>query len=115
MFTIKSASAIVLAALCFATSAQAAEQHAVAKFDTCAKPHYPAASLSAKHEGTVTLAFRVDPAGTVLEAKVKKSSGHVPLDTAARDAIKLCKFDPALKDGKAVESWTNMKYVWTLK
>lgn len=102
-------------ALCLAAPAQAADKHAVANFSSCAKPHYPAASLSAKHEGTVSLAFLVDTGGKVLEAKVNESSGYEPLDVAARDAVRLCKFAPAVKDGKAVESWAKVKYIWTLK
>ena len=109
--------AIAMAALSLASPAQAGtdSKHAVADFKSCAKPHYPAASLEAKHEGTVDLAFLVDASGAVHEAKINKSSGHDPLDIAARDAIKLCTFKPAVKNGKAVKEWANVQYVWTLK
>ena len=110
-----------VAALCFSVSAQAskkidpANHRALLNFKSCAKPEYPKESLTAKHEGTVTLAFLVDTSGAVLETKVEKSSGHVPLDTAAADALKLCKFDPALKNSKPAQEWTKVQYVWTLK
>jgi D-alanyl-D-alanine endopeptidase (penicillin-binding protein 7) len=109
--------AAAIAAFSFASAAHAASdsKHAVADFKSCAKPHYPAASLEAKHEGTVDLAFLVDTSGAVHEAKINKSSGHEPLDIAARDAIKLCNFKPAVKNGKAVKEWANVQYVWTLK
>lgn len=105
----------ITAALCFAAPAHAGSKLALLNFKSCAKPHYPKDSLAAKHEGEVTLAFLVDASGSVLDAKVEKSSGHVPLDTAARDALKLCKFAPAMKDGKAVQEWANVRYDWTLK
>jgi TonB family protein len=106
----------IAVALCFAAPAQAANSSkAVADFKTCAKPQYPAASLAAKHEGAVTLSFLIETDGAVREAKIKSSSGYDPLDEAARDAIKLCTFKPATKDGKAVEGWVDVKYIWTLK
>lgn len=107
--------AAIIAALSFAAPVQAAGERAVADFNTCDKPHYPAASLAAKHEGTVALGFLVDATGAVLEAKINRSSGHEPLDIAARDAIKLCKFKPAQKDGQAVQGWANVRYVWIAK
>ena len=84
-------------------------------FTSCDKPHYPAESKTAKHEGTVTLGFLVDTSGAIQEAKIVKSSGKELLDVAARDAIKVCKFAPAMKDGKAVKEWATVQYVWTLK
>lgn len=107
--------AAIVATLAFAGPAHAADTHPLADFKSCAKPHYPQASLAAKHEGTVSLGFLVDASGSVVDAKVNNSSGHELLDTAARDAIKLCKFAPATKDGKAVQDWANVKYIWTLK
>ena len=107
--------AAIVAALCIAAPAHARDQRAVADFKSCAKPHYPKDSLAAKHEGTVTLAFLVNTSGSVVDAKVENSSGYPPLDMAAQDAIKLCKFKPAMKDGKAVQDWVNIQYVWTLK
>ena len=107
--------AAIIAALAFSAPAQAADTRPVADFNTCAKPHYPKESLLAKHVGTVTLGFLVDDTGSVVDAKIGKSSGHVLLDEAARDAIKLCKFRPAMADGKPVQEWAKVQYVWTLK
>lgn len=96
--------------------AQAAQNSpAVLNFKSCAKPVYPPAAITALREGTVGLEFLVSVKGTVADAKVDKSSGHPDLDDAARDALKLCKFVPAKKNGKAVEEWTHVQYVWTLK
>ncbi len=114
-FTRSTAGAAIIAALSFAAPAYAADTRPVADFKTCAKPHYPKESLAAKHEGKVDLGFLVDEMGAVVDAKIGQSSGHVPLDEAARDAIKLCKFRPAMKDGKPVQEWAKVQYVWTLK
>jgi bla regulator protein BlaR1 len=109
-------SAAVMAAFCFTAPVQAASSsHAVANFASCKKPQYPQASLTAKHEGSVDLKFLVDATGAVKDAIVDKSSGYEPLDFAARDAIKLCSFKPATKNGKPVEDWVQVRYVWTLK
>jgi bla regulator protein BlaR1 len=113
---------IGLAVACVAgsTQANAADKapapfvHAVADFKSCAKPHYPEESLRHEDEGTVTLGFLVGKDGKVVDSKVKKSSGFLPLDQAARDAIALCQFKPATRGGKPVRSWMQMQYVWTL-
>jgi D-alanyl-D-alanine endopeptidase (penicillin-binding protein 7) len=108
--------AAVCVALSFVAPAQAGTtKHAIANFASCAKPQYPQASLDAKHEGNVDLMFLVATDGSVKDAKIKTSSGDEALDVAARDAIKLCKFKPATKDGKPVEEWSNVRYDWTLK
>lgn len=95
--------------------AAGADKHPRADFNTCKKPHYPAESLAAKHEGKVDLSFLVNTSGVVEEAKIIETSGHDLLDVAARDAIKLCKFVPAQKDGKDVIAWAKVQYVWKLK
>lgn len=83
-------------------------------FSTCVKPQYPRAALRVDAQGAVTLAFLIGPDGAVLEANVNRSSGHAELDEAARAALVKCTFEPAVADGKPVEAWTKVKYVWTL-
>lgn len=83
-------------------------------FTSCAKPVYPAESLAARHEGTVTLSFDVEADGSISASSIKKSSGHPLMDDAAHQAIKKCTFKPAMKDGKASKSNTDIRYVWTL-
>jgi bla regulator protein BlaR1 len=87
----------------------------IAQFNSCAKPHYPAADIAAAHEGAVSLEFDVDPRGRVIRSTIVKSSGYRSLDTAARDAIALCSFQPGTRDGKAVTASTQVQYVWTLE
>ena len=105
-------------ALACAASAHAAPQGSSAAkldFKSCAKPHYPHADVQAAHEGTVQLGFLVDENGKVKDSKVMASSGFATLDEAARSALAQCIFHPALKNGKAVEQWAKVKYVWTLR
>ncbi|KFC75772.1 M56 family metallopeptidase [Massilia sp. LC238] len=91
------------------------DSEAVANFDTCKRPHYPAESIKLQHTGTVTLGFLVGKNGKVKESKVTKSSGHVALDEAAHTALTKCTFKPATAKGKPVEAWTAVQYVWTLE
>jgi D-alanyl-D-alanine endopeptidase (penicillin-binding protein 7) len=101
-----------------ALSAQATAgetRNAGVDFTTCERPHYPHADLDAGHQGTVTLAFLVDRQGVVRDARVRKSSGYAGLDEAARGAIALCSFKPAVVRGTPVEKWSFVQYVWTLQ
>jgi protein TonB len=75
---------------------------------------YPTQSLRDENTGTVTLGFLVDEQGKVIDSTLKKSSGFAPLDEAARSAISKCSFKPATTDGKPVQEWMQMQYVWTL-
>jgi bla regulator protein BlaR1 len=112
-----------LAAACVAGCAQMPAKEkapvimtrAVADFSSCAKPIWPKQSLRDENTGTVTLSFLVNKDGLVEDSKVVKSSGFVPLDMAAREGITHCHFKPATEDGKPVQSWTHMQYVWTLE
>jgi TonB family protein len=94
---------------------QMVDRHPIVEFRSCAKPHYPAADLAQAHTGTVTLGFQIAADGHVVDSGVWNSSGHEGLDLAAQDAIKKCKFVPAMANGKAVQSWTKVQYIWTLE
>lgn len=87
---------------------------AVVDFSTCAKPDYPLASLRAGQVGAVVLAFLIGSDGTVKDAKLVTSSGFPLLDMAAQDGVRRCRFKPSRVDGKAVEAWMKMQYVWSL-
>ncbi|CAN7347860.1 M56 family metallopeptidase [Massilia sp. LjRoot122] len=109
-----------MSAAVFAHAAPAAksaepDRAAVANFNSCERPHYPAESLAQKHTGTVTLGFLVATDGSVKDTKITKSSGHRPLDESARTALAKCTFKPATTKGQPVEAWTAVQYVWTLE
>lgn len=111
---------LVLAALVTSvlstTAATAAEEspnrQGTIQFNSCAKPEYPAAALAEARTGVVHLMFKVSDSGKVEESRIAKSSGHRDLDTAAREAISKCAFNPTLIDGKAIEDWIHIQYVW---
>ena len=90
-------------------------KQAVADFSTCKKPVWPEESLRQEHTGTVTLKFLIGTDGKPKEAKIFRSSGHPPLDEAAKTGILKCSFKPATRNGVAVEEWMHMQYVWTLE
>ena len=87
---------------------------AVAQFDSCARPVYPKDALEKKQTGTVSLAFLVGADGKVKDSRVSQSSGYPSLDKAAHSALTKCSFTPPTRDGKAVEEWTAVQYVWAL-
>lgn len=112
---------VALALACAALAAQARPggstgptHKAILDFKSCAKPRYPAESLRAAHTGTVTLEFLVTEDGQVADSLVVLSSGHAALDSAARDAIALCRFSPAMQNGQAVPSRPRVQYRWSL-
>ena len=66
-------------------------------------PKYPKQALQAGIEGTVVLRVAVTKKGNVHSARVLKGLGH-GLDQAAIAAIKEFRFEPAIADGKEVDS-----------
>lgn len=81
-------------------------------FGSCPqKPVYPEAAKQEKRQGNVLLAFHIDADSTVLESKVKRSSGHADLDEAARVGLSKCKFRP-MQNGIAVPGWAELEYRW---
>jgi protein TonB len=88
---------------------------AIVNASACDKPEYPAAALRAQEDGVVTLGFLIDVDGKVLESKVEKSTATRRLDEAARKALGLCKFQPALVDGKPEKSWARIEYEWRIE
>ncbi|WP_374584337.1 energy transducer TonB [Ideonella dechloratans] len=69
-----------------------------------ALPPYPEAAREDGLEGLVRLAVEVDPQGRVSAVRWDARSGVMLLDIAARDAVRLWRFEPARQDGQAVAS-----------
>jgi protein TonB len=84
------------------------------KTNTCSKPVYPREAIRNEWTGTSTIAFLIGTDGSVKDTKVVKSRGHDILDEAARVGLSQCQFRPATRNGKLVETWQPVQYVWTL-
>lgn len=89
-----------------------ADQRAIIDFNTCAKPEYPRAELQARHEGTVQMKFLVTTDGAVADSQLEHTSGFPALDHAALTSLSHCRFRPARQDGRPVQAWTDIRYVW---
>jgi protein TonB len=65
-------------------------------------PAYPQAAAQAGAEGTVQLLIHVSAAGLPDRVLIAQTSGFRSLDRAARDAVQLWRFRPALAGGEPV-------------
>jgi len=81
---------------------------------SCSRPVYPPQVLANKITGTSTIGFLIGPDGKVQNTRLYQSSGDASLDEAARAALALCIFKPAMAKGKPVAAWVPVQYVWTL-
>jgi protein TonB len=79
------------------------------------QPEYPAAALRAREEGTVLVRVEVDASGNPTNVGIAKRSGSRDLDRAAMAAVRKWKFEPAMKDGKAVASTVQVPVDFTLE
>lgn len=78
-------------------------------------PVYPPISRRMSEEGLVTLLVLIGPDGSVIDAKVEKSSGYARLDQAALDGAKTrCRFKPGTVDGKPEAMWYRYRYQFKL-
>lgn len=77
-------------------------------------PVYPEAVRTAGIEGSAVIEALLDLDGTVMDARVLKSSGNQQLDEAAIEAAKLAKFTPAMQRDKPVRVWISIPYRFTL-
>lgn len=78
--------------------------HAARALPGNALPPYPEAAREDGLEGLVRLAVEVDAQGRVSAVRWDARSGVMLLDIAARDAVRLWRFEPACQDGQAVAS-----------
>jgi protein TonB len=67
-------------------------------------PKYPPQALRSGVEGSVSVRVEVDASGVPTDVKVVERSGERSrdLDRAVTDAVRRWRFEPAMKDGKAV-------------
>jgi TonB family protein len=78
-------------------------------------PDYPATVRDAGIEGTAVVEALLDLDGSVMDARVLKSSGNQSLDASAIEAALKAKFTPAKQRDKAVRVWISIPYRFTLK
>ena len=67
------------------------------------------------YEGEILLNVLVNSKGMVSEIKIKHSSGHLSLDTAALETVKNWLFTPATEGGRPVAMWVNVPIEFRLK
>ncbi|NCT72273.1 MAG: energy transducer TonB [Xanthomonadaceae bacterium] len=67
-----------------------------------AEPKYPASMLRAGVGGTVVVLAEVDAQGNPVNVSVVERSGERELDRAAVSAVKQWRFEPAMRNGKAI-------------
>ncbi|MCK4251580.1 energy transducer TonB [candidate division WOR-3 bacterium] len=72
------------------------------------KPRYPELARKAGIEGNTVIKALVNIDGTIIEAKVLKSSGNQMLDQAALAAARKAKFTPAKQRDKYVRVWVSI-------
>jgi len=79
-------------------------------------PRYPRAEAHAGIGGTVLLKVLVDVDGRPLEVVVLESSGNRNLDRSAREnVLKNWLFQPAMRDGKAVQAYGKVPVVFSMQ
>ena len=79
------------------------------------KPFYPAEARKKGYEGEVLLKVEVLADGRVGEIELKRSSGHVVLDSSAVTAVKQWRFIPARRGDQAVGLWVNIPITFRLR
>ncbi len=79
-------------------------------------PKYPVAEKKKGLEGQIWLEVEVKADGTVGEISVTENkTGSTELAKTGIDAVKKWKFEPALKDGKAIKAWITFPVVFELE
>ena len=68
-------------------------------------PRYPPQAVRQRQEGEVVLRVLVGIDGSPAQIEIEKSSRSRLLDRAAMDAVREWKFNPGMRDGKAIQSW----------
>ncbi|TKC87342.1 energy transducer TonB [Trinickia terrae] len=71
-------------------------------------PAYPAMAQQRSWEGTVLLKVHVLASGKPDQIEVASSSGHAPLDDAAKEAVSGWRFMPAKRAAQAVDGWVQV-------
>lgn len=71
-------------------------------------PEYPVAAIRKGYEGVVHLKIHVSARGHVKEFILIESSGYKILDQAAMTAVEKWRFNPAMRNGMAIDAWLEL-------
>jgi protein TonB len=77
--------------------------------------NYPPLLRDAGIGGTALLWFLIDETGKVIKTQVKESSGHAPLDEAAKQVASIMVFSPAINRDRKVPVWVAIPIQFTTK
>jgi len=77
-------------------------------------PVYPELARQAGIEGQAVVQALVDTDGSIIDAKILKSSGNTSLDNEAVQAAMRATFTPAKQRDQAVRVWVSIPYRFTL-
>jgi len=74
------------------------------------EPTWPARALRNAAGSEIVLRVQVGPDGRISRVVVERGPGVTELETAAISAVLRWRFDPAVRDGRPVESWTSLRF-----
>ena len=77
-------------------------------------PRYPRTARQMGWEGTVLLRVKVNSQGRADVIRLARSSGYLPLDEAAQEAVARWRFEPAREGEQAVSAWAEVPLVFQL-
>jgi protein TonB len=77
-------------------------------------PPYPEEAFRGNHQGTVDLLVTIDSDGTLVAARVDRSSGNASLDRAALESLDRYTFKAAERDGIAVRADAIVTINWII-
>jgi protein TonB len=79
------------------------------------RPSYPSSARRLGIQGMTTLRIYVTADGRVTEVVIQGSAGHPDLDSAAAEAVKRWRFEPARRGSEAVGMWVLLPVEFRLK
>jgi len=86
------------------------------RYAQASSPPYPRDALIGRIEGTVMLKILVDTDGKPLEVSIETSSGNRSLDrSASQHVLRHWRFQPAMRDGRAVQAYGLVPIAFTLQ
>lgn len=78
------------------------------------EPEYPEKALHRRREGYVTVTFFIEKDGTVTEPKIESAKNGMLFNRAAMRAISQWEFEPAFRNGVAIERFGCHEFLFNL-